>query len=95
MDIPQLKGLGPCARTLFKECLNRDLPFPEVSIIRLSQGFGATVNFSTGLAMTKMVHSTAEEAKEEAAHQALLKLCVNNEALNGNIEDDGKFVFLF
>ena len=71
-----MAAVGPFSTTLFTLCKSRDLPEPIFDTQTLAAGYGATVNFHSGMAMTSTSHKTVKNAKEDVARQALMKLCV-------------------
>ena len=71
-----MAAVGPFSTTLFTLCKSRDLPEPIFDTQTLATGYGATVNFHSGMAMTSTSHKTVANAKEDVARQALMKLCV-------------------
>ena len=55
-------------------CKSCDIPEPIFNTMTLATGYGAIVNFHTGIAATAINHDTEESALEDVAEQAFLKL---------------------
>ena len=69
-------------RSLSRVCQSKGLKAPEYTVYKLLDGYGASVNHSTGIAMSLKMHPTEAAARQEAAQQALKNLNVSPEVSN-------------
>ena len=69
---------------LKKHCLTKKLGEPAYMIMKLSGGFGASVNFKVGLAISESPSETEDLAKELAAVNALKQLKIERILSKGN-----------
>ena len=66
---------GPYCTTLLEYNTRKNLPAPDYVTMGMKGGFGASVNYKSGIAMSGAVAcKTRSEAKERAACEALMKI---------------------
>ena len=84
------KGNGPFARVLQDFCKARSLPDPQYMYLKVSGGFGATVNYTLGIALSHETQESEKHAKEKVAEKALISLRVDTSFIGAeeNEEDE-------